>query len=103
MSLHTAKLRKSTNSGIISAATAALPNEARYNYFIQNLGTNPLFVKEGLSASTTDFTCILGASGVQDDGSGGSISCGDDGIWTGAITVAGTSPRYTITERAESV
>lgn len=96
------KLRKSTNSGIASATTAAAANEARVSYFIQNLGQNPLFVKEGASASTSDFTFILAAGTANDNGTGGSKESNPLEVYTGEISIAGTSPRYTITERAEN-
>ena len=96
-------LRKSTNSAILSSTTAASANPARFNYFIQNLGTNPLFVKEGTSASTSDFTYVLPPGAANDDGTGGSFENPPDGCWVGAITIAGTSPRYVITERAENI
>lgn len=103
MSLHNTHLRKSTNSGIASATAALAANEARANYFIQNLGQNALFVKEGAGASATDFTFILAAGTANDNGTGGSKSSDTDGCWTGAISIAGTSPRYTITERQENI
>lgn len=99
----TRHLRKSTNSAILSSTTPLLANEARANYFIQNCGQNPLFVKEGTGCSTSDFTFILAAGTSDDNGTGGSKSSESDGCWTGAITVAGTSPRYVITEREENI
>lgn len=95
------KLTRSTNSGIASATTALAANEARVSYEIQNLGTNALFVKEGSSASITDFTRILAAGTVDDNGTGGSYETPSGQIYTGIITIAGTSPRYVINERAE--
>ena len=89
----TRHIRKSTNSAILSSATPLAANEARANYFIQNCGQNPLFVKEGESCSTTDFTFILAAGTANDNGTGGSKSSDTDGCWTGAISIAGTSPR----------
>jgi len=103
MALHNTHLRKSTNSGIASATTALAASEGRANYFIQNLGTNALFVKEGASASVTDFTFVLAAGTVNDNGTGGSKSSEVDGCWTGIISIAGTSPRYTITQRQENI
>jgi|SRR3990172_8991935 len=103
MALHNTHLRKSTNSGIASATTALAANSGRANYFVQNCGQNALFVKEGESASVTDFTFILAAGTANDNGTGASKESETDGCWTGAISVAGTSPRYTITERAENI
>jgi hypothetical protein len=67
---------------------------------LQNLGTNALFVKYGAGASTTDFSVVLRASTGQDDGTGGVLTSADSAVYTGLITVAGTSPRYSVTELA---
>ena len=89
-------------SGILtSAGTAASPNTARVSYKINNLGTNPLFVKEGASASTTDFDYILAAGTGADNGTGASYDSPSSNCYQGVITVAGTSPRFSITEREE--
>jgi len=96
-------LRKSTNTAISAAGTVLSANEARSNYFIQNCGTNPLFVKEGANASTSDYTFILAAGTVNDNGTGGSKSSEAEGCWTGVISVAGTTPRGMITERLENI
>jgi hypothetical protein len=85
---------------IASSATALASNPARVAWVIQNLGTNPLYVRLGNTASTTVFHAILKAGTVNDDGLGG--SCGQEVgvVYTGIITVDGTSPRYTALEIA---
>lgn len=83
---------------IQSAATAIAANTGRGGWMLQNLGTNPLFVLLGSGASTTVFHAVLKAGTANDDGLGGSISQFDGVVYTGIITVAGTSPRYTVTE-----
>lgn len=93
-------LTQSTNSGIASATAVSGANEARRSYMIQNLGTNPLFVKEGASASTSDFSYILAAGSGNDNGTGAKYESGDN-VYTGPISIAGTSPRYVFTERKE--
>lgn len=95
------KLKTSDNSGIASAATAAVANEKRSSYFIQNLGQNPLFVKEGSGAAVDDFTVVLKAGTANDDGTAGSYESAALQCYTGIITIAGTAPRYIITEREE--
>ncbi len=85
---------------LTAAGTAIAPNPARVAWSIQNLGTNPLFVLRGSGASTTVFHTVLKASSVTDDGTGGSISEEDGTIYNGILTVAGTSPRFVITEIA---
>lgn len=85
---------------IMSSATALASNQARVGWTIQNLGTNALFVCMGGTASTTVFHTVLKAGTGNDDGSGGSVGQEQGVVFTGAITVAGTSPRYTVTEFA---
>lgn len=95
--------RPTTNSNtpsIQSSATALASNTARIGWSIVNLGTNALYVRLGDSASTTVFHVPLKASTVADDGSGGSVGQEQGVIYTGIITVAGTSPRYVCTEFA---
>lgn len=83
---------------IASAATALASNSVRAGWSIQNLGTNALFVLLGSGASTSVFHFVLKASGVQDDGSGGTVNQTVGTVYTGIITIAGTSPRYTVLE-----
>ena len=83
---------------IASAATAIADNSARGGWQIQNLGQNPLFVRLGTGASTTVFHVVLKAGTANDDGLGGIVSQFEGVVYTGIITVAGTSPRYTVTE-----
>ena len=85
---------------IASAATALTANAARIGWSIQNLGTNALFVRLGTGASTTVFHYVLKAGAGNDDGSGGLITSFDGTVYTGIITIAGTSPRYTVLEIA---
>lgn len=89
----------STNTPAIASATTALAaNPARVGFLIQNLGQNPLYVRFGLSGSTSVFNVVLAASTANDDGSGGVYTQTEGVVYTGVITIAGTSPRYTITE-----
>lgn len=85
---------------IASAATALAANNARSAWMIQNLGTNALFVLMGSGASTSVFHTVLKAGTGNDDGSGGSISQEAGTVYTGIITIAGTSPRYVVTEQS---
>lgn len=83
---------------IASASTALVANQYRGAWSIQNLGTNALFVLMGSGASTTVFHWVLKAGTGNDDGSGGSIAQEDGTVYTGIITIAGSSPRYTVSE-----
>ena len=87
-----------TPSILTSAGTALEANTARSAWMIQNLETNPLFVLMGSGASSTVFHVILAGGTADDDGKGGSISQESGTIYTGIITVAGTTPRFVVTE-----
>lgn len=92
---------QTTNSNtpsIQSSATALASNAKRNGWMICNLGTNPLYVLLGSGASTTIFNIPLKAAAVQDDGTGGTYEQRTGTVYGGIITVAGTSPRYTVLE-----
>jgi len=98
MSLYTDQASQIINrTGIASTATVLSANTGRRFFIVQNLGQNPLFVKFGSGATTSDFDVVLKAGTANDDGVGGSITS-DIVVYTGVISVAGTSPRYTATE-----
>ncbi len=88
-----------SRTGIVtSAGTLLNTNLNRSGLIIQNLnGTNPLFIKFGSSASSSDFDVILKAGSAPDDGNGGVLSY-DVLSYTGIISVAGTTIRCTATE-----
>lgn len=80
-------------------AIAAVDSGNRRGWAIQNVGTNPLFVRLGTGASTTLFHHVLKGGTGNDDGLGGSIDKTDGGVvFQGEISVAGTSPRFVVTE-----
>ena len=83
---------------LTSAGTALAANQNRKGWTIVNLGTNALYVCMGTTASTTVFHIPLKAGTGNDDGTGG--ACGQEVgvIYQGIITVAGTSPRFVVTE-----
>jgi len=83
---------------LTSAGTALAANPARAGWMIQNCDTDPLFVRFGSGASTTVFHAILKGGSGADDGLGASISQVDGVVYTGIITVAGTTPRFVVTE-----
>lgn len=85
---------------IASAATALASNTARTGWTIQNCGTNTLYVLMGSGASSTVFHTALKAGTGNDDGSGGSVGQEQGVVYTGIITVGGSSPRYTVVEFA---
>lgn len=89
-----------TPSILTSAGTALSANNARIAFSIQNLGTNPLFVLLGSGASTSVFHVVLKGGTSNDDGTGGTYSMEAGAIYNGIVTVAGTSPRFVVTEIA---
>jgi hypothetical protein len=83
---------------IISTATALAANPARGAWQIQNVGTNPLFVLLGSGASTTVFHKVLKGGTGNSDGLGADWGQFNGVVYTGIITIAGTSPLYVVTE-----
>ena len=91
---------KANTPSIASATTAIASNAARLAWNIQNIGMNILYVLLGSGASTTVFHVALKAGTANDDGTAGSVGQEQGIIYTGIITIAGTSPRYTVLEQA---
>jgi len=87
-----------TPSILTSAGTALAANSVRGAWQIQNLGTNPLFLLMGSGASSSVFHAVLKGGSVADDGLGATFSQESGCVYTGIVTVAGTSPRFTVTE-----
>lgn len=87
-----------TTTGIASDVIALPVNSVRGGWSIQNISTNALFVRLGLDASDTNFNYVLKAGTGTKDGTGGVISQEDGVIYTGIITIAGTSPSYVASE-----
>lgn len=79
-----------SSAAILTVAGSVTTTAGKIAY-IQNLGTNPLFVKRGAGASTTSAHYVLEAGTGADDGKGGSVRIED---FIGEISVAGTSPRF---------
>ena len=95
-------LKQITSGGIRTATGTVLSapthNGDRRYLIVQNLGTNPLFIKFGAGASITDFHVVLKGGNVADDGTAGFYEQKEAGIWQGNISIAGTSPRYILDE-----
>ena len=92
------RVRSCTTTADASATTALAANEERTAWRLQNVGTNPLFYKKGLSCSTSDYTGILAAETSSKEGEGGVASQEGESVYLGVITVAGTTPAYTVSE-----
>lgn len=80
---------------VTSGGDVIASNANRKAWAIQNLGTNPLFVRLATGASSTVFHVVLKGCAVADDGSGGYFS---DEVYTGVVSATGTSPRFAVTE-----
>lgn len=93
-----ARLGTANTPAIVSSTTALAANPARGAFMIQNLGANALFVLFGIGASSTVFHVVLKAATGNDDGTGGTFAMENATMYTGIITIAGTSPRYCVTE-----
>jgi hypothetical protein len=92
-------LVSSTSTPVISAeATALAANPGRVGWIIQNLGTNPLFVRFGAGASSSVFNVVLAAGTVNDNGTGGLFAQTEGVVHDGVVTIAGVAPRYVATE-----
>lgn len=92
--------QSSNTPTIASAATALAASQNRIAWSIQNLGTNTLYVLLGTGASTSVFHFALKAGAGNDDGSGGSVGQNSGAVFNGLVSIAGTSPRYTVLEIA---
>lgn len=85
---------------IATGTTALVSNQARVAWNIQNVGTNALYVCLASTCATAGYHVALKAGTANDDGNGGSVGQETGVIYTGPITVAGTSPRYVTLEQA---
>lgn len=92
-------------ASVVSAATvstatnAVAANKNRAGGYMQNQGTNALFVLYGNGASSSNYHVILKGGTAVSDGNGGILDFTLGGpLYTGQITVAGTVPTYTLCE-----
>ena len=85
---------------IVTAAGDILALKAdRRSWGIQNVGANPIFVRIGGTASTTVFHFILKGGTGDSDGLGASyFEDGSGTVHTGAISIAGTTPKAVVME-----
>jgi hypothetical protein len=92
--------QKSTaNTPSILTDTTGIPeNAARAGWSIQNVGTNPLFVRLGAGASSTVYHYVLKGGTGDSDGLGALVAQTTGTVFTGTVSVAGTSPKYVVTE-----
>lgn len=89
---------RTNTPSIQTSATAIASNTERLGWSIQNVGTNPLFVLLGSGASATIFHYVLKGGTGASDGLGASVGETSGTVYTGIITVGGTSPTYVVLE-----
>jgi len=65
-------------------------NTSRRYWFLQNVGTAPVFIKFGLNASASSFNSIVHGGTSDSDGTGGSASSDNPIAYTGDISVYST-------------
>lgn len=91
--------RKQANTpAILTDATGIPENTNRGGWAIQNVGTNPIFVRLGGTASSTVFHFVLKGGTGDSDGNGAMVAQTSGTVFTGAISVAGTTPKYVVME-----
>lgn len=90
--------RRITRTGILTTGGDILGSDSSaVGELIQNLGTNQIFVKFGTTASSTDFDIVIPGGTGNDNGTGGMQQFPIGPLQAGLpISVAGTSPRFTI-------
>jgi hypothetical protein len=93
-----AQVREVNTPAILTDATGLAANFKRGGWSIQNVGTNPLFIRLGGTASNTVFHFVLKGGTGDSDGLGAMVSQTSGSVYTGAISVAGTSPKYVVME-----
>lgn len=96
-SINQASQQNGTPSILNTAGNVLSVNLNRRYWRIQNVGTNPLFILYGTGASSTVFNAVIKGGTGNSDGLGGSDSSSEI-VYTGIISVAGTTPLYVVTE-----
>lgn len=87
-----------TPSIVTSAGDVLIANTSRRAFSIQNVGTNPIFVRLGTGASSTVFHAVLKGGTADSDGTGGSFSMQNGLVYSGVVSIAGTTPKVVIME-----
>lgn len=84
---------------VTSAGTVLEANTERQSWSIQNVGTNPIFIRLGGTASTSVFHYVIKGGTGDSDGLGGSYSeDGSGAVFSGLISIAGTTPKVVVRE-----
>lgn len=98
MAIVTSQTIRINTPSIQTGATALSANAERQGWTIQNVGTNPLFIRLGGTASGTVYHYVLKGGSADNDGLGALVGETSGTVYTGEITIAGTSPKYVVME-----
>jgi len=82
-----------------TAGVALASNPARVYFQIQNVGTNPIYMAWGATASSGNCNQVLKADTGALAGAGGIYQSGTV-VYTGTVAVGGTAATYIATELA---
>lgn len=83
---------------VTTAGTVLNANKKRAGFIIQNVGTNPIFLRFGADASATVFHLVLKGGTGDSDGNGGSYEHSGSFVYDGIVSIAGTTPKVVVTE-----
>ena len=89
---------KNTPAIVTVAGTVIASNPNRIGWQIQNVGSGTVFIRLGGTASSTVFHTVLKAGSGDSDGTGGSMSQLSGVVFTGDISMAGTTPKILVLE-----
>lgn len=93
-----ATMREVNTPSIVTDTTGIPANAVRAGWSIQNVGMNPLFVRLGGTASSTVYHYVLKGGSADSDGLGAMVAQTSGAVYAGAISVAGTTPKYVTME-----
>lgn len=93
-------INANTPSILTTAGIALASNNARIGFAIQNVGTNPVFIRFGGTASSTVYHFVLKGGTADNDGLGGSLTFTSGTIFSGDVYFAGTTPKIVCLEIA---
>jgi len=83
---------------VTSAGDVLAANTSRQGWSIQNVGTNPIFIRLATGASTTVFHHVIKGGTGDSDGLGGSYAQFEGSVYSGIVSIAGTTPKLVVTE-----
>ncbi len=90
--------RINTPAIIDTEGVALAANPERLGWSIQNVGTAKIYVRLGGTASSTVFDYVLKGGSGNSDGLGAMVGENAGTVYTGIITVAGSSPLFVVME-----